>query len=125
MKRLAILFFGFHYKKYLNHNVKKYILVDYRKSISNYQSFIFDYFKSLDYEIDIFYSTYSSEIQNELEKDYKPVSFKIFEKVYPDSDGTGVGLAIVKRVVESHKGKVWVESEGQGLGTTFCIMFAK
>jgi signal transduction histidine kinase len=38
----------------------------------------------------------------------------------PDVPGTGMGLTIVRQIVEVHHGKVWVE-DGVGGGTSFAI----
>ena len=51
--------------------------------------------------------------------------FGLFEKLDPDSEGSGVGLALVKRIVDQHHGRVWVESEGAGRGTTVCFTLAE
>jgi signal transduction histidine kinase len=47
--------------------------------------------------------------------------FELFEKLDQRSDGSGAGLAIAKRVVETHGGRIWVESDGIGRGSTFCF----
>ena len=46
--------------------------------------------------------------------------FGLFYKVDRKSEGTGVGLAIVKRIIEVHGGRIWIESE-LGKGCTVCF----
>ncbi len=43
------------------------------------------------------------------------------DSVKVNVDSTGYGLYSVKLIIEAHKGKVWVESEGAGRGSTFYI----
>ena len=46
--------------------------------------------------------------------------FQLFERIDPDgSEGTGVGLTLVKRIVDFHGGRIWIESSGRG--STMCF----
>lgn len=56
-----------------------------------------------------------------IEPKYQENVFGLFNKLNPSSEGTGVGLAIVKRIIETQGGNIWVESEGTGKGSTFCF----
>jgi signal transduction histidine kinase len=55
---------------------------------------------------------------------HKSKLFSLFEKLNPSTEGTGIGLAVVRRVVEVHGGRTWAESAGPGKGATFRFTLA-
>ena len=54
-----------------------------------------------------------------IESAYLEKIFGLFERLDAETEGTGIGLALVRRIVEIHGGRIWVESEGRGKGSTF------
>lgn len=60
-----------------------------------------------------------------IESKYHEKIFGLFDKLKSETEGTGIGLALVKRIVEMHHGRVWVKSAGSGNGSSFFFSLPK
>ncbi len=60
-----------------------------------------------------------------IESDYHGKIFGLFEQLDQRVEGSGIGLALAKRIIEIHGGRIWVESRGTGHGSTFCFTVAQ
>ncbi|OUD37463.1 ATP-binding protein [Flavobacterium sp. FPG59] len=55
---------------------------------------------------------------------YQHKIFDIFSKLQNDDNSSGIGLSIVKRIIEFYKGRIWLESQ-EKVGTTFFFTIPK
>jgi signal transduction histidine kinase len=53
-----------------------------------------------------------------IEPEHQDRIFGLFNKLDADTEGTGIGLTLVKRIIEVHGGRIWVQSE-PGKGSSF------
>ncbi len=56
-----------------------------------------------------------------IDPQYHQHIFGLYNRLNPQVPGNGDGLSLVKRIIEEHDGRVWVESEGEGTGSAFCF----
>lgn len=59
-----------------------------------------------------------------IEQEYHNKIFKIFQSLNKREDSSGIGLSIVKKIIEKYKGEIWLEST-PGVGTTFYFTLKK
>lgn len=79
----------------------------------------------IDYTEDDEYTTFSvADNGIGIEKEYHDKIFQIFQSLNKHKDATGVGLSIVKKIVNLYNGKIWLEST-PGVGTTFYVTLKK
>ncbi len=54
-----------------------------------------------------------------IEPEHRERIFGLFQRLHATPEGTGIGLALVRRIIERSGGSIWVESGGRGQGSTF------
>ncbi|GAA3612154.1 PAS domain S-box protein [Flavivirga amylovorans] len=59
-----------------------------------------------------------------IKKEYHDKIFKIFHSLNTSKESTGIGLSIVKKIIDLYKGEIWIDSE-VGKGTTFYFTLKK
>ena len=59
-----------------------------------------------------------------IEKKYHDKIFKAFHSLNKSEDSSGIGLSIVRKIIDLYKGKIWLESE-PNVGTTFYFTLKK
>ena len=56
-----------------------------------------------------------------IERHYQERVFGLFDQLDQTVEGSGIGLALVKRIIEVHGGRIWIESQDLRHGSAFCF----
>jgi signal transduction histidine kinase len=110
------------------------IKVDRFKWQQIFQNLIVNAINSIDKQegfIDIISRDLDTKIQFEIKDNGKGIDpayfekiFQIFQKLENDSKSTGIGLSIVKKIINSYQGEIWLDSE-LGKGSSFYFTLPK
>jgi PAS domain S-box-containing protein len=60
-----------------------------------------------------------------IDPEYHQQVFGLFDRLSLEGEGTGIGLALVQRIIQTHGGEIWVESEGNGNGSIFAFTLSE
>lgn len=99
----------------------------FQNLISNAAKFIDKEQGFIDIDVEDLKSHYKFSIQDNgmgIDKKFHDKIFKIFHSLNKSKDSTGIGLSIVKKIVNLHEGRIWLESE-PNVGTTFYFTLKK
>ncbi|WP_452232884.1 PAS domain-containing sensor histidine kinase [Lacinutrix sp. MEBiC02595] len=99
----------------------------FQNLISNAVKFIDKKCGSIIIDVEDFKSHYKFSIQDNgigIDKKYHDKIFKIFHSLKKSKDSSGIGLSIVKKIVNLHDGEIWLDSE-PNVGTTFYFTLKK
>lgn len=99
----------------------------FQNLISNAVKFIDKEVGTITIDVEDLKSHYKFSIQDNgigIDKKYHDKIFKIFHSLKKSKDSSGIGLSIVKKIVDLHEGQIWLDSE-PNVGTTFYFTLKK
>ncbi|MDH7911326.1 PAS domain S-box protein [Winogradskyella sp. SYSU M77433] len=99
----------------------------FQNLISNAVKFIDKPKGKIDIKLNVSSDYYQFSISDNgigIEEKFHEKIFKIFHSLNKSKDSTGIGLSIVKKIVDLHDGKIWLNSK-PGIGTTFHFTLKK
>ncbi|QRM88832.1 PAS domain S-box protein [Lacinutrix sp. WUR7] len=99
----------------------------FQNLISNSVKFIDKKCGSIIIDVEDLKSHYKFSIKDNgigIEKKYHDKIFKIFHSLKKSKDSSGIGLSIVKKIINLHEGEIWLDSEPK-VGTTFYFTLKK